>query len=105
MAKETIYNLVRQEWSSDAVFKRQLLNPSSKNYPNSFYKFVSRVIKSEGWTERCRTVSQTVPPDWREKAVQCASRIRERMRSKKIDALIALDEVSVCPYFSDTLII
>lgn len=97
LTKDLLYRQVRQRVRSNNSFFLQHLDSSRANYPNSFHKFVTRVMKAEGWTNRCATVSQTVPINWRELSISCARRIRDNMRSAKVDALIAPDEVSTWP--------
>ena len=59
---------------------------------NTFNKFVRRVLVRNRFSVRKMSISQSVPVDWRSKAEQNTSRIREKFLSEKVDVVVNADE-------------
>jgi hypothetical protein len=59
---------------------------------NTMSKFLSRVLKRRHWSARKISISQSVPVDWRKKAEDNSTRIRERFRSENVDVVVNADE-------------
>jgi len=58
-------------------------------------KLISRVLKRKRWSVRKKTLLQSVPVDWRNKAEQNSERIQERFRSENVDVVINADETFI----------
>ena len=59
---------------------------------NTFNKFIQRVLKRNNFSVRKMTISQSVPINWRQKAEDNTSRIREKFKAEKVDVVVNADE-------------
>jgi hypothetical protein len=55
-------------------------------------RYVQRVLARNNFSVRKISISQSVPPDWREKAEENAARIRHTFLKEKVDIVINADE-------------
>jgi len=55
-------------------------------------KYVARVLARNNFSVRKISISQSVPPDWRQKAEENAARIRKTFSSENVDVVVNADE-------------
>lgn len=63
-----------------------------KGKPNTLQKFISRTLEKNDWSVRKITISQSVPVDWRSKAVENSARIRQKFNEEKVGVVVNADE-------------
>ena len=64
----------------------------SKNYPNTFHKCTSRVLKQLGYVDRKKTTSQKTPVNWDNIAREGAANVRKFFKDNKVEVVLAGDE-------------
>jgi hypothetical protein len=59
-------------------FKQTFLGESRKQYA---LRFLTRTISANGWSVRAKSISQSIPNDWKAKCISVSERIRESFRN------------------------
>ena len=59
---------------------------------NTYNQWVRRAVEKSGFSDRKESVSQKIPPDWKEKSRIGARRVRERFLAENVDYIISSDE-------------
>ena len=91
LSKQTLCsNMLDEHLDSNSPFSTNVLQ--SKNYPNTFYKHTSRVLKQRGYLDRKKTTSQKTPVNWDNIAREGAANVRKFFKDKKVEVLLAGDE-------------
>ncbi len=63
-----------------------------KGKPNTLHKYISRALEGNNWSSRKITISQSVPVDWRSKALENTARIRQKFKDENVDVVVNADE-------------
>ena len=69
------------------------MDPENDKAPNSFSTWVSRTMKHYGWSERMRSISQTVPENWYNLCVDESEDICDFLKACDAEVIINADEV------------
>ena len=59
---------------------------------NAYNQFVRRAVAKCGFSDQKESVSQKIPPDWKEKSRNGARRVRERFLQENVDYILSSDE-------------
>jgi hypothetical protein len=73
------------------VIKQQFPTMLDMN-ANAYNQWVRRAVAKGGFSDRKESVSQKIPPDWREKSRCGARRVRQRFLQENVDYIISSDE-------------
>ena len=84
-----IYSFLRRKFRNGEFHDKFL---SSVKQNDKLCNFVSRTLSMFHYCVRKSTVSQSIPKDWMNLAIQGASRVRQRFMDENVDVVIAADE-------------
>ena len=59
---------------------------------NAYNQFVRQAVAKCGFSDRKESVSQKIPPDWKEKSRSGARRVRKRFLKENVDYILSSDE-------------
>ena len=84
-----------KEYSEDkeSDFYKRLIDPDNSKSSNNLVTWISRMLKYWSWSERKKSISQTVPKNWYDLCVEETELIRKFILEIQPDVVINADEV------------
>ena len=113
LENQFVANFIRRQWELGDPATREsivtelrldVLNRENNEFHNSYLaagkeaqlsRFVTDVIKREGFAVRKKSIGQTVPDNWREQAVEAAEIFRSVLKEEDVDDVVSADQTFV----------
>ena len=95
ISRPELTSTVLKEFSRDQEdpFFLRMIDPNNPKAMNNFSTWLTRTLKYWSWSERKKSISQTVPKNWYTLAVNEAMKIRDFILEIQPDVCINADEV------------
>ena len=92
ISRPELYMELEEAFTDGTPLFSQFLDPEKDNTGQQKAKWLSNTLARQGWSIRKRTVSQKVPENWFELAIECSEDILEQCEAAGIEHLVNADQ-------------